>query len=421
MTSKRVRAVGSLVVASVLAIGLAGCAESSGSGGSGNGGGESVPVGADQETYVEALADMDPVTLQMQSTAPQGAATGRRFEDYAAAVEEWSGGKISFEIAYANAIAPVPEVDDALVDGRLDVGSVIAALEPSKFPVNNALWDLSFIGSQEPVEGLLQWHGAMIQTAVESDAVQQEFEENGLHALLPTFGSGSYFWDCVEPATTEDDFAGRTVASQSRIQNLQAEALGMSPSTISYAEMFESLERGVVDCAASSMTTSSLGGFIPAAPYFSYAPDEGMAAPGGTFAISLGTWEQLPLAAQQLLQDRMDVVLQANFEATWENIDAGLTAITDADGEVVQLDPAAQEVIAGVNDAALDEVRGDNPDLADALVEAEDAWADKVEGLGIEGVDVDYTGYQDWYANGTPDLTAYFEQLQDVLSSQRPS
>ncbi len=420
MNNSFLRPAGTLVAASALVLGLASCAESGGNGGT-SGGGESVPAGSDKQAFIDALADMDPITLQMQSTAPQGAATGRRFEEYAAAVEDWSGGKISFDIAFSNAIAPVPEVDDALVDGRLDFGSVIVALEPSKFPANNALWDLSFIGSQDPVDGLLQWHGAMIESAVSNEAIQQEFEENGLHALLPSFGSGSYFLDCTDPGTTAEDFDGRTIASQSRIQNMQVEALGMSPSTISYAEMFESLERGVVDCAASSMTTSSLGGFIPAAPYFAYDPEHGLAAPGGTLAMGLATWESLPLAAQQLLQDRMDVVLKANFEATWENVDAGLAAIEDAGGAVETLGPDASEAIASANEAAIEEVRADHPELVEGLLAAEESWAAEVADLGIEGVDVDYAGFRDWYAAGTPDLTAYFEALQDVLSSQRPS
>jgi TRAP-type C4-dicarboxylate transport system substrate-binding protein len=420
MKFNRVRLGAPLVATmAVAALALAGCAESDG-GGSG-GGGESVPAGSDKQVFIDALADMDPVTLAMQSTAPKGAATGRRFEEYAAAVEEWSGGKITFDIAYSNAIAPVPEVDDALVDGRLDIGSVIVALEPSKFPVNNALWDLSFIGSQQPVEGMLQWHGAMVETAVGNEAIQQEFEDNGLHPLLPTFGSGSYFLNCVEPGKSAEDFSGRTIASQSQVQSAEAEALGMSPSTISYAEMFESLERGVVDCAASSMTTSSLGGFIPAAPHFAYSPDTGLAAPGGTLAIGTNTWDSLPLAAQQLLQDRMDVVLHANFEATWENVDAAMAAIEEAGGSVQELDSSATEAIAEANDAAVERVRGDNSDLVEGLLAAEESWVEQVGELGIDGLDVDYNGFRDWYAGGTPELDSYFEVLQDALAEQRPS
>src|SRR5690625_5281599 len=80
----------------------------------------SVEPGADKQAFVEALSDMDETTLVMQSTAPQGAPTGRRFEEYAETVTEWSGGKIQFDITYSNGIAPPTEVDNAIADGRID-------------------------------------------------------------------------------------------------------------------------------------------------------------------------------------------------------------------------------------------------------------------------------------------------------------
>lgn len=176
------------VLSTVMLI-AAGCAEDRGSGGSG-GGGPSVDYGASKEEYAAALADMEPVTLTLQSTAPKGAATGRRFEEYAAAVEEWSDGKITFEIVFSNAIAPANEVDDALADGRLDIGSVMPSLEPAEFPANNVMWDVSFVGRQTPVDGLLQWHGAILETAAQEDALYEEFEARGMKLLLPAFHSG---------------------------------------------------------------------------------------------------------------------------------------------------------------------------------------------------------------------------------------
>jgi TRAP-type C4-dicarboxylate transport system substrate-binding protein len=400
---------------------LAGAACAENSGASNGGGGPSVDLGAAKQAYVNALEDMEPVTLMMQSSAPKGSSTGRRFEAYAAAVEEWSGGKITFELAYSNAVAPPDEVDDALLDGRLDVGSVIVALEPSEYPVNNVLWDLSFVGSQEPVEGLLEWHGAMLEAAMTSDAIQQEFEEHGMYPLLPTFSSGSYFLNCAEPGTSTADFEGRSIATQSRIQGSEAEALEMSPTTISYEEMFESLERGVIDCAASTLTVSTLGGFIPQAPYFAYSPEVGLASPGGSLAISLERWESLPLAARQLLHDRMDVVLEANFEATWDNVAAGLDAIEQAGGEVSEIDAEAAEALEGANTAAIEEARGSDETLVDALLDAEEDWTERVEGLGIEGVDVTYADFADWHAGGPPQLQAYFDEIADVMAARRPS
>lgn len=415
----------SICILTVSALGLAACAEAGGNAGGDVGG--SVEYGASQAEYQEALADMSPVTLHLQSTAPKGAETGRRFEEYAATVEEWSGGKITFEIAFANAIAPPDQVDDALADGRIDVGSVIAALDPSKFPANNVLWDLSFIGSQRPVDGLLQWHGAMLEIAAETDEMYQEFEENGMKLLLPAFSSGSYFVACSDERSTKDALGGSTVASQSRVQNRQAEALGMSPATISYAEMFESLQRGVVKCALSTLTVAELGGFIPAAPYFAIDPEIGLASPGGAIAFGLPTWESLPLPARQLLFDRLDVLLEVNLSATWNNVRDGLNSIVDAGGKVTALDDEARAALASANEDTLREAAtqaaiGDSENFAENVRSAEQAWAEAISEMGIDGIDVDYAGFVEWHAAGEPDLQPYFERLwQDVMISHRPA
>ena len=201
----------------------------------------------------------------------------------------------------------------------------------------------------------------------------------------------------------------------------------MSPATVNYAEMFESIERGVVDCAMSTMTVSGLGGFIPAAPHFSFSPETGIASPGGSIVMGLDRWNSLPLAAQQLLYDRLDVLLEANFGATWENINNALTTIAEENGSVDELEADAVAALQEANDAALEAARGsdaagDGEAFVSALVEATETWAGTVDGLGVNGADVDYAGFQEWYAAGLPDLQAYFDVLYEgALGDRRPS
>jgi len=411
------------VLSTVMLI-AAGCAEDRGSGGSG-GGGPSVDYGASKEEYAAALADMEPVTLTLQSTAPKGAATGRRFEEYAAAVEEWSDGKITFEIVFSNAIAPANEVDDALADGRLDIGSVMPSLEPAEFPANNVMWDVSFVGRQTPVDGLLQWHGAILETAAQEDALYEEFEARGMKLLLPAFHSGAIAYSCTSERADLDSLKGATIASQSRVQNGQVEALGMQPSTVNYAEMFESLERGVVDCALGTFTVAALNGYIPSAPYFVVDPEVGFGNAGGSIAISLATWESLPLAAQQLLYDRLDVLLQANYESTWDNIADSLTQVEENDGAVLPLAKDARKALAAYNEQALAEAANNSalPDseaFVTALEQALEEWTAKVEQTA-PGLDVGYDEFLEWHAAGYPDLQSYFDQLwSDAMQQRRP-
>ena len=68
------------------------------------------------------LADLEPVTLSYQpggsSAESVTAANGLAFKEY---VEERSGGKITLETTWGQAIAPYDELVDALNDGRVDI------------------------------------------------------------------------------------------------------------------------------------------------------------------------------------------------------------------------------------------------------------------------------------------------------------
>lgn len=392
-----------------------------------NAGGDSVEYGADRSAYIDALGDMDPVELAIQSTGPKGSATGRRFEEYAAAVEEWSGGKITFSFTYANGMAPPDEVHEALADGRLDVGSVMPSLVPSELPAANLLNDLSYLGRQSPVDWMLQWHGVMLEMAAATEDVDREYEQHGMKLLLPAFGSGAYMNYCHQPGAGLQDFDGRGVATQSRVQNAEVEALGMSSTSITYTEMYEGLQRGVIDCAVSTVTGAALGGYIESAPHVSFDPEAGLNAPGGSIAMSLARWNELPLAAQQLMIDRLDALMQANFEGAWENTRIAVESVLAADGSFAELDADAGAALQEVHETVLAEAAAsdavsDGQALVDAALAAESEWAETIDGLGIAGLGTSYEDFPAWYDGGLPDLQPYFDALFDgAMGDRRPS
>lgn len=414
------RAIGALGAVAALTVTTA-CAEQGGSGD--GGGGASVDYGADRAEYAEALREMEPVELTIQSTGPKGSATGRRFEDYAAAVEEWSDGKITFEFFYSNAVSPPTEVHQAIADGRLDVGSVMPSLIPDEFPAANAYQDLSHLGRQLPVDWMLQWHGIMLDVSAAIDDVDDEYEDRGMKLLLPAFGSGAYMPYCANDGGLDS----RGVATQSRVQNVEAEALGMNPTSISYNEMFEGLERGVIDCAITSVTGAALGGYISVAPHVLFDEETGLNAPGGSVAISLDRWNDLPLAAQQLLVDRLDVMMQANFEGAWENTSTAVEEVVDAGGSFGSLSAEDVEAVTSVHEQIEEgiisgDAVADGQALIDRAREFESEWAGVIESLGIDGIGVSYEDFPAWYAEGVPDLQPYFDALwEGAMGARRPS
>jgi TRAP-type C4-dicarboxylate transport system substrate-binding protein len=417
------------VAAAVMAVGFgaSACAESGGGGGSSSGGGAGVDVGATMEEYQAAFEDIDPIVLNAQTPSPAGSASSAHIEGYMESIEEWSGGAITFEVAYANAIAPAAEIDDALRDGRLDLGLILPQYEPQEYPVTAALAQANILSDQGPAAGSL--HGNAWPTAAyfASDEAQAELDEAGMVALVPAYQNGASVLFCAEPRTSLADLEGVTVAADGPAQAAQVSALGASPVTIPYTEVFESLQRGVVDCVVQSTTVAQIGGFLPEAPYATVESGSAFAATVGTMAVSKARWDELPLVAQQLLWDRMPVFLEANFIGKlWPNIATGVTQIQAEGGSFSAFDDDARQALTDANESILDEIRAsgsfDGEELVGLAEEQADLWRDNLTDLGFSDADVPWSGFSEWYDPETVDITTFVELLYDeVYLERRPS
>lgn len=403
---------------------LAGCAESTE--GASTGSGEGLPPGSSMEEYQAAFEDIDPIELQIQSPAPKGSTTGLPYERWAETVTEWSDGKITFEFAYSNAIAEPTEIDDALNDGRLDVASTLPIYEPDEYPANAALIETGFISDQTPVLGSLQSNAWPNEVAFNNEDVMNEFEEHGLVPLVPIFNSGAQGMFCNEPKTGLDDFKGVTSSSAGTAQSAQIAALGASPTTVAYTEMFESLQRGAVECGNASTTVAVLGGFISAAPHLTISPDAGFALAPGGWTFSKARWDELPLVAQQLMWDSLDVYIAANVaDKIWPNIAEASKVIRENNGSVNEFDPDAADAIRAENEKLLESLRStdavSDPDaLVDDSLASAEKWLTEIEGLGFSG-DI---GYEDFDQNFDPaeyDVTEFTDRvMEEIWSVHRP-
>lgn len=179
---KNRRMLGISALLSVLVLLLSACG--SGSAGSG-GGGESVAVGgATKEQYTAALAGMEPVTLSMQLPTSEGSQTSSPQEAWAKAVEEWSGGKIKFDILYSGSRVPVYQMANGIADGLVDSGYVLLYTEPERFPNNALLTDLMFLNKTDPIAGQLQMAATWIDFTYTEASIRQEAASQGMELII---------------------------------------------------------------------------------------------------------------------------------------------------------------------------------------------------------------------------------------------
>ncbi|MGW0045148.1 TRAP transporter substrate-binding protein DctP [Rhodococcus sp. NPDC003348] len=404
---------------------LAGCAES-GSGGA-NGGGEGVEYGASKADYQAAFADVDPIVLHTQSPSTKGSVSGAFIESYIAAVEDWSGGKITFDVAYSDAIAKATEIDNAVQDGRLDIGQVLTVYEPKEFPASSALLDASVLSDQSVVTGVLQSNAWPAEVAFSTPEIVSEFEDKGLKLLMPAYNAGMNALFCAQPRTSLPELAGKSVSVGSTAGNEQVTALGGTPTSVAYTEAYEALQRGVIDCSMVGPAAAAIGGLVEVAPNTVIDPEAGLAVPTGNMVINEDVWAGLPLVAQQLLWDRLDVFIAGSIEGKiWPVTVESVQKIKQYGGSVVPFAADARTALQNANNKIVDAI-ADKPALTDgegfvsSVRETSEKWSSIISELGYKN-ETDYNGFADWYTPGKIDIDPYVKRVyEEILLDKRPA
>lgn len=221
----------------IAALGLTAC----GGGGLASAGeGASDAAGTAGQTSVKANPPYGPE--HMMSTA---------MTQFADVVTEESGGQLVFEHFFADSLVSQPEVATSLDGGVIDVGYLGMAYTPASFPVDAWASQIGYGGDERPVVGLLASAAAMTEWASTIPGLSEELEDAGVFPIITRFQNhDNYQLLCKEPVESLADAQGKRVRVGGELYSNAVEALGMTPVTLSGAEIYEGFERGIVDCFA---------------------------------------------------------------------------------------------------------------------------------------------------------------------------
>jgi TRAP-type C4-dicarboxylate transport system substrate-binding protein len=189
--------------------------------------------------------------------------------------------------------------------------------------------------------------------------------------------------------------------------------------------LYEALQRGAVDCTVAGTTVGVLGGFVPAAPHLVIDPSAGFVIAPGSLAVSQATWDELPLVAQQLLWDRLDVFVRSNLEdKVWPNVVDAVTQAREAGGGVSEFDDDARGAVRAITESVVREISTsqalDAPaDFVAAAQASAQSWTTLVE--KNVGSDWDYNAFAGGEVEA-PEIDWYMDRLfGEVFLPHRPS
>jgi TRAP-type C4-dicarboxylate transport system substrate-binding protein len=192
---------------------------------------------------------------------------------WAKEVEQRTDGGVQVKFHYSQSLVGADESLQATLDGRADlaqVGSLYSASDLSMFTVI----ELPFETDNPQVQMT-----AIERLYEENDTYREDFDRQGVQLLFP-LPLGISVIGLEQPAPTPDDLAGRSIRSG----GLTSEALlavGANPVAMTANDIYESMERGVIDgytsLAIANLPTFGLASTTP------YLVDPGI----GTYASSI--------------------------------------------------------------------------------------------------------------------------------------
>lgn len=386
---------------------------------------QGVSYGASKDDFIAALSDMQPVEMIMQSVSSPGNANSLPTERYAAAVEEWSGGKITVKIVYGSAIMQ-GNTAPAVADGRITYGGVIAQYDPSNLPISAALVDLTFMSNALPFAGILQSWGMMMETGNQNEAAWQEQRDYGVEPGFIVSGATPSGFFCRAPRQSLADFAGVQTRTGGVVHARQVEGLGAANVSLPYSEMFEGLQRGIIDCALTNLSTAVVAGIIPVAPYHTTVRDHNFALTATNVAFDQVFWEEIPLEARQMLYDLQKVYIDASIRTAYLGAQEGLQTVTESGGAITVMDEDVNDKLAAVNGELLSDLRqnpyfDDGDAVVEALLAASSKWDGIVADLGYTAMDPGWEQFGTWYNDAEIDLSAFIDRLyEETMLPYRP-
>lgn len=231
---------------------------------------------------------------------------------WAQRVDELTDSKVKVEFHYSQSLVDADESVQALLDGRVDmaqVGSMYAASDLSMFTAAELPFE-----SQNP-EAQMKTLQRMFN---ENDSYREDFERQGVRQLFP-LPIGNAVLGSDTPIESIDDFKGKSIRSGGLISEILL-AGGANPVSMTATDVYESMERGVVN-GYTSLGMSNL-------PTFGLASSTNfMADPGiGAYASSI-----VAINAD-LFEDMPDELQEAISQASTEALSMGIEEL-DREGQ----------------------------------------------------------------------------------------
>lgn len=235
---------------------------------------------------------VDAKELRVWNIHPEGYPNTVALEQFAAEVDEKSGGEITLKLFNGGVLGSQPDAIEQVRLGALDVGQFNLGPMGTSVPVTNVV-SLPFI-----FKGIPQMYRAMDGEI--GDLIGEGMEEKGIVALSWFDAGARSFYNSERPINTPADVEGLKV----RVMNNDLfvgmiESMGGNATPMAFAEVYQSLKTGVVDGAENNPPSYESTNHFEVAQYYSLS--EHLIIPE-CVCMSKRSWDALSAEQQDIVK-----------------------------------------------------------------------------------------------------------------------
>lgn len=375
------------------------------------------------------LDDLEPMTLRIADWTSGDAATGlygQAMEAWAERIEAATEGKVTAEFYYGTSLLTAVDALQGLQGGVADISVINSVYYPAELPVGAWMAGLGANGTGSIVHDTGAGSATAFEWSQSFQPLLDEWEANDLHPLM-TVSSAPYPLICNQALENLDAASGKLGRSSGEPWTSTFEALGLTTVNIPYNEIYEGLQRGVVDCVSinANQLVSSLT-LKDVAPY--YHPVTFPMWQATNFMMSRELWESLPVELQRIMQQEAgqaahDVMQRfIDLEAmAGEAFEDDSVTVVDTPELQAAADASREEYVANMAEAAPDSVP-DAQQVVEDYSATFDGWVDFLveDGYEIPGRDVD--SVREMFATlSETDYSGLYEKLEaDFITPSLP-
>ena len=259
---------------------------------------ESIPA-EDPSGETVSDAGCEPLVIEFSTTYNEVETGGQLVKYFENALAEASGGAITMNIYWGGTLFSDTEVLEALSSGAINMTPL------AHMPLTGTLNYLGFPafapgGSQAALDF---FNEIMFNNAETSVLVQQEAADNNLVYLNVVAGGANAFCTTYEFTDLETLISG-----SKSFGNMDAaifEKLGFQVTTLGPGDMYDALQRGLVDSTQMALTPMVSMSWQDVASYWSI---DGTYSAGNPYTVNLEWWNSLSDAQRQAIQTAADAV-----------------------------------------------------------------------------------------------------------------